>query len=266
MKRFYTYVIRDPRPNHLGVPRYVGKGQNHRARSHFNISKLQNSNFKWFMSECQKLGLEPKLEIVARFSSEKLAFKLEIELIAKYGRLDFCTGTLYNRTDGGDGVSGSIKVAERAREMMTRLRADPEAAKINAEMSSIRMRKINALPRPERWRRNQSKAARACLASLHCDPKFAKAHSERSSERMKRLHRDPIFAKAASKRSSKTMLRLRKDPKFNKIQSKAASDQAQRLNSNPEIRKRSVATRKARGWFLAARRDPAFAIEEAAAE
>jgi len=41
--------------------------------------------------------------------NEKEAFTKEVELIQLYGRRDLNTGTLFNRTDGGEGASGYIK-------------------------------------------------------------------------------------------------------------------------------------------------------------
>jgi hypothetical protein len=51
-------------------------------------------------------------EIVDEFILESQALAYEIELIAQYGRRDIGTGILVNKTDGGQGVSGSRPSAE----------------------------------------------------------------------------------------------------------------------------------------------------------
>lgn len=99
---FYVYVYRDPRPGKGNVPVYVGKGQG--ARAHAHLSGSSNRRLLRLIADCRLLGCTPKPEIVGRFAAEFDAFALEVALIAKHGRCDLGTGTLYNLTDGGEGA------------------------------------------------------------------------------------------------------------------------------------------------------------------
>lgn len=74
-------------------PYYVGKGKGKRA---FDESRKTHPKST------------ARVRIVKSGLSEDAAFKLEKELISKYGRKNLGTGILINRTDGGDGASGHI--------------------------------------------------------------------------------------------------------------------------------------------------------------
>lgn len=89
---FYTYIWRDA----SGVPFYVGKGKGKRAHN----TKQRSKEFKEIYTQggCA-------VEIVDWFIHESQAHAHEVELIELYGRRDF-GGTLVNKTDGGEGISG----------------------------------------------------------------------------------------------------------------------------------------------------------------
>ena len=94
--RFYTYAyLRED-----GTPYYIGKGKRSRAYS------------RW------RNGLNPpkdksRIIFLKKNLTEEEAFKHEIYMIAVFGRKDLETGILYNKTDGGDGVSGRIASGEK---------------------------------------------------------------------------------------------------------------------------------------------------------
>jgi hypothetical protein len=50
-----------------------------------------------------------RVERVFETDDEQEAFAKEMQLIELYGRRDLNTGTLFNRTDGGEGPSGHVK-------------------------------------------------------------------------------------------------------------------------------------------------------------
>ena len=173
-----------------------------------------------------KAGLEPVIETVRHFDDEADAFNLEIELITKYGRRNLRTGSLCNLTDGGEGVAGVVAKAhaERARERLSKLKADPEYAKAHSE----RMRKMHADPN---FKKSLSERGRETLRKLKADPEFqkainvglrkkfsdpeyAKAHAARAGETFRKLNADPVFAKASAERSRQRMRERLADPEF----------------------------------------------------
>lgn len=103
---FYVYVYRDPRPNKNNVPVYVGKGQDNRAYDHWdNPSRCHNKHLKNLLNFLKRENLEPIIQIIFNTESEEDAFTKEIEMIALFGRKDKNQGTLFNLTDGGEGLT-----------------------------------------------------------------------------------------------------------------------------------------------------------------
>jgi hypothetical protein len=86
----YGYLKED------GSPYYIGKGKGNRYKQNHGYHRppLDESRIKFFESNL----------------SEEDAYNLEIHLIASYGRKDLGTGTLINRTDGGEGASSNTMI------------------------------------------------------------------------------------------------------------------------------------------------------------
>lgn len=100
MRRFYVYAIFDQ----LGEPRYIGKGYGYRLSTH-----RTNSHNKRLQRLFDDAKGELPVVVIRDDLSEEDAFDLECRLIAVIGRKDMGRGPLFNRTDGGDGSSGSIR-------------------------------------------------------------------------------------------------------------------------------------------------------------
>lgn len=101
MSDFYVYqYVRTSPSEHgpSGSPYYIGKGRGRRAyrKNSIEIRRPQEDSCIVMLFE----GL-----------SEHEAFEMEKQLIKTLGRIDLGTGCLRNRTDGGEGGSGSIKTA-----------------------------------------------------------------------------------------------------------------------------------------------------------
>jgi hypothetical protein len=101
-----------------GVAEYVGKGFNNRFLEHtkkWRKSARANRSTHWHnhLHSSIAKGREIKIEIIPCASDEE-ALALEIKTIAKFGRRDLGTGTLYNLTDGGEGACG-VKMSEEAK-------------------------------------------------------------------------------------------------------------------------------------------------------
>ena len=100
----YQYVRRD------GSPYYIGKGCGRRAyQSHKD-------------SACNKPNTNSRIIILHENLDEGLAFILEKLYITEIGRKDLGMGPLRNRTDGGEGTSGSICSPETKIRMSLALR------------------------------------------------------------------------------------------------------------------------------------------------
>lgn len=232
-KQFYVYILRDPRPGKDMQPFYVGKGKGERARDHLRVADDHYNPFMGRMiSKMRKVGLEPLIEIVQHVDVETDAFRLEIELIAKYGRRDLKAGPLCNLTDGGEGVAGRVvgpEEIERSRRVMRDCWANnPAFAAGNAE----RMRKYWTDPA---W----AKAHDERLRKLNADPEFAAANAERSRKAMLRLHADPEFARDTVERARK----LHADPEL----VKSRDERLRKLNANPDFAK-ATSDRMRKHW------------------
>lgn len=124
---FYTYIWKDA----TGLPFYVGKGTGRRAYE--TRAARRSSEFLRIHDEggCT-------VEIVDWFIHESQAH--EVELIARYGRREI-GGLLINRTDGGEGASGSshseearAKIAETNR----RVYADNPSRRAKVSEGNVR--------------------------------------------------------------------------------------------------------------------------------
>lgn len=102
----YVYIYYDPRKTPI-EPIYIGKGIDDRMYHHIN-KKCHNPILERKLTKIKELGLEPIIEKIQDELSDEDALKIEVELIAKYGRIDLKTGTLCNLTEGGEGSSGRI--------------------------------------------------------------------------------------------------------------------------------------------------------------
>lgn len=99
----YKYVEKN-----TGTPLYVGKGKSDRSRSHIRASK-KGLNSPLY-DRIRDLDFDGGVSIITVKDNltEWEAFQMENQLIESIGRVDLGTGTLLNRTFGGEGISGGI--------------------------------------------------------------------------------------------------------------------------------------------------------------
>lgn len=151
---YYTYIWKDA----VGTPFYVGKG----GKDDGNRARSMRERSREFEQEYVKGGCT--VEIVDEFIIESQALSHEIELIAFYGRRDVGTGILVNKTDGGQGVSGSRPSAEtlaRRSLAIRKAKATPEA---RAKMSAALRRSFED---PERLAKH-----RAAIRKANAKPSY----------------------------------------------------------------------------------------------
>lgn len=103
MNNFYTYLYRNP---FTLEPIYVGKGKGDRAYDHLKLPPKTNPMLRNKIRAYRRRGQEPTIEFLCTNEDEEFVFLVEVEAIAKYGRIDLDTGTLCNFTDGGESTSG----------------------------------------------------------------------------------------------------------------------------------------------------------------
>ena len=99
----YSYLRED------NSPYYIGKGKEGRA----------------FTKGCKEIKPpkdKTKIKIIKENLTEQDAFDLEILYILMFGRKDLDTGILRNKTDGGDGASGTIVSPETRRKRSERMK------------------------------------------------------------------------------------------------------------------------------------------------
>lgn len=114
-KSYYVYKYlrgKDSAYGKAGTPYYIGKGCGNRAYTDHGHLPLPADR--------------TRIQIVKENLTEQEAWDHEIELIAKYGRIDKGTGILRNQTDGGDGASGVIRTEEyREKQRQAQLKMVP---------------------------------------------------------------------------------------------------------------------------------------------
>jgi hypothetical protein len=98
---FYSYLYRDPSTN---TPRYAGKGSGNRAYIHTK-NRCDNKALKGWIKNLKEQNLQPIIEIIPAMDEEHACF-IEECFIKIFGRLDLGTGTLFNHTNGGEGIAG----------------------------------------------------------------------------------------------------------------------------------------------------------------
>lgn len=125
---FYVYTYTDPETD---VVFYVGKGHGDRDRFHYlNRNSHYNKGLGEKIRSIVDSNRVPVISRVEEFLSEQDAYNYERALITHYGRLDLSTGSLYNRTPGGEGYgqSGTSWSDELRKEKRLQYAANPRGA------------------------------------------------------------------------------------------------------------------------------------------
>lgn len=187
--RFYVYVYLDPRkPGTFAhgefcfpfEPIYVGKGTRTRAYYLSNRNNILSGKIKKFGA--------PVVFFAGRKLPESEAFELEKKLIEIIGRMDLCSGTLCNLTDGGEGLFGFTHTDETKEKIGAANRGKPTWNK-NGTMSPEWKAKISAKHKGKTLTEEHKKK----LSDAHKDkPTWNKGltgiYSEETKKRMSAAH------------------------------------------------------------------------------
>ena len=141
---YYVYIYKDPRPTKNQQVVYVGKGTGDRAWYHWKKRVRGNKGFGAFLALLRQEKLEPIIEIARESLEEAEAFYEEMKLIEVYGRRDLGTGTLFNLTDGGEGLAGVIRTDEWRKNISESLRTPEQVSR-------------NVIASRERWANQEYK-------------------------------------------------------------------------------------------------------------
>lgn len=135
-KQFYTYLYLDPKDN---TPIYVGKGKGRRAFRH-----LRESQNPHLHNTLQKRKGEGYITtpIINYEVDEQTSHQMEMFWIDQFGRADLGTGTLFNLTDGGEGVSGRACSDEVKLKLSLLKKGKPRSPETRAKISAANKAKV----------------------------------------------------------------------------------------------------------------------------
>lgn len=222
---YYVYIYKDPRPTKNQQVVYVGKGTGDRDLSHWSRGS-HNKPLQDFLSHLRQRDMEPIRQRVLETEDEQEAFKKEIELIALYGRRNIGTGTLFNLTDGGEGLSGAVKTAahkendknnslknwadpvyrEKVVAAQKRVQGTEEARSLKSEASkrtwadtAIRDKRTDGIKRSRKTELSKQKT-RELAKAMWADPNY---HAAQSANNKEIANREEV--KAAKKAAAKAL-------------------------------------------------------------
>ena len=204
LNRFYTYAyLREDR-----TPYYIGKGQGKRI----NLNSGRS---------CNKPKDKSRIIFLKQNLTEEEAFKHEIYMIDVLGRKDLGTGILHNRTDGGEGTSGS-SIGDESRKRMSDAHKGENHHMYGKTHSEETRKKISEGNKnkilTEETKKRMSDAHKGKIRSEEHRRNLSEAHKNPSEEtRRKRSEaqkgeKNHNYGKTASEESRKKMSEAHKNP------------------------------------------------------
>ena len=162
---YYTYAyLREDK-----TPYYIGKGKGNRA-------------YKRCKTDIKPPKDKTRIIFLKQNLTEEKAFKHEIYMIAVFGRKDLGTGILYNKTDGGEGVSGAILSEEHKRKI-----SQAQSGRTHSEKSKRKMSEaLKGKTRPPCSDEHRRKLSEAKKGNKHM---LGKTFSEETRRKLSEAHK-----------------------------------------------------------------------------
>ena len=179
-KCVYEYRLPESEGGHTY---YVGQGNYRRPyRSHPYRGHKENP--------CIKPTDKNQIVIIKKNLTEQEAKDLEIELIAKHGRLDLGEGYLLNKTDGGEGVNGYIFSEENKRKLSEALKGKTRSEETKIKISEAHKGKTHSEEAKRkvseaRKGRKMSEASKIKLSEARKGKPLSEEHKRKLSEAKK---------------------------------------------------------------------------------
>src|SRR5574343_875983 len=128
MSEYYVYAYLDPSFKITSsfcditfdhIPIYIGKGINNRMYDHLKDRKRFKTMFYNKINKMIRNNIQPLIVVIKKFENESDAFEFEKLLICEIKNIKN-GGTLYNSTNGGEGIPGYKLTVEKRREIRER--------------------------------------------------------------------------------------------------------------------------------------------------
>jgi len=222
--RFYTYAyLRED-----GTPYYVGKGTGKRI-----YSKEKNINLPKDKS---------RIIFLKQNITEEEAFKHEIYMIAVFGRKDLGTGILYNKTNGGDGISG-FKHSQKSKNEMSEKRKGKNNAFYGKKHSPETIKRLsenkkgkyvgdkNPLFGKKHSQETRNKISEANAGKYVGDknPFYGKNHSQEAKDKISEANKGRVISIEVRNEMSKRV-KGENNPMFGKNHSQETKDKISKVS------------------------------------
>jgi hypothetical protein len=219
VKMYYTYAyLREDK-----TPYYIGKGKGNRA-------------YKRCKTDIKPPKDKTRIIFLKQNLTEEKAFKHEIYMIAVFGRKDLGTGILYNKTDGGEGVSGAILSEEHKRKI-----SQAQSGRTHSEKSKRKMSEaLKGKTRPPCSDEHRRKLSEAKKGNKHM---LGKTFSEETRRKLSEAHKGKTFSEETRRKLSEAHKGKSKPPRSEETRRKISEINKGRIHSEETKRKISEANK-----------------------